>query len=238
MSKTKNYFQDIPIIFDHNDFIVINKPYGLASQGGTKVRISVDEIFTTHNGFSFDCKLVHRLDQHTSGALILAKYRNAATKLSKLFESRLVNKNYLALVRGQPRPASGSINYPLVKTSRLGKEMMCITHNKDDSFGDIKKAETLYEVIDHVHNHISLLNVIPITGRKHQIRVHLAAKDIPVIGDGKYGGKDAFIDDIPNQLHLHCHKLNFQFKGKEINIIADLPKTFKETLKSYSLHLK
>ena len=237
MSKINTYFQDIPIILDHNDFIVINKPYGLASQGGTKVKRSVDKIFTVENGFSFDCNLVHRLDQHTSGALILAKYRNAATKLSKLFQEQLINKSYLALVKGQPRPESGSITYPLVKTSRLGKEMMCITHNPEDSFGDIKKAETLYEIIDHVHNHISLLRVTPITGRKHQIRVHLAAIDLPVIGDGKYGGKDAFVTDIPNQLHLHCHNLNFQFKGKHINITADLPKTFKETLKSYSLHL-
>ena len=96
MTNNKINFKDIPIIFEHNDFIAINKPYGIASQGGTNISSSIDSIFSKKNGSDFDYKLVHRLDKHTTGILILAKYKNAAHKLGKLFFEHKINKTYIS----------------------------------------------------------------------------------------------------------------------------------------------
>jgi 23S rRNA pseudouridine955/2504/2580 synthase len=237
MSKTEYSIKNIELIMDHKDFIVINKPYGLACQGGNKVSQSIDEIFLKKNGADFDYKLVHRLDMHTSGALILAKYKNAAQKLCKLFEDHKIIKNYLAIVLGNPYPENGIIDAALIKTSKLGKEMICISSSQKRDFKNYKQALTKYKTTDLLYKHLAVVNITPITGRKHQIRAHFNYIGNPIIGDGKYGGKRAFLDKASNKLHLHCHKLEFNFKGKLISVKASLPNHMKETARNYDLNL-
>ena len=238
MPTTKFSVNNIDVIYNHKDFIIINKPYGLACQGGKKVSQSIDEIFLKKNGADFDYKLVHRLDMHTSGALILAKYKNAAQKLCKLFETQNIHKNYIAIVKGNLNPKNGTINLPLIKTSKSGREMMCISAKQKNGAKSYKNAITEYNTIDFLYKYLSLINIYPITGRKHQIRAHLDAVGNPIIGDGKYGGKSTFIENASNKLHLHCLKLDFQFKGKRISINAKVSQHIKETIQSYDLNFK
>ncbi len=238
MTTAKFSVNNIDIIYDHKDFIVINKPYGLACQGGKKVSQSIDEIFLKKNGADFDYKLVHRLDMHTSGALILAKYKNAAQKLCKLFETQKIHKNYIAVVKGNLYPESGIIDLPLIQTSKSGREMICISNKEKNTNKSYKNAITQYNTIDFLYKHLSLINIYPITGRKHQIRAHLNAVGNPIIGDGKYGGKAAFIENATNKLHLHCVKLDFEFKGRKISVKARISNHIKDTIQNYDLNFK
>ena len=124
------------------------------------------------------------------------------------------------------------------KTSKLGKEIISIKHRDLKNFKDAKEALTYYEMIDYAHNYTSLLKLTPISGRKHQLRVHLSAIGNPIIGDGKYGGKNAFINELSNKLHLHCGMIEFTFKGKKITIKSDLPEYFKEDILKFGLNFK
>jgi 23S rRNA pseudouridine955/2504/2580 synthase len=217
----KLYIKD-NIIYEDENCIAINKPFGLASQGGSKVKLSVDILLPF---IQKDKKqrfvLVHRLDKDTTGILLIAKNLEAARILGESFKHKFIEKKYLALVAGRVLDYNGVIDKPLGKRGAAGGVEKIIV---DEEGG--KKAYTEYKVIKSFGSVATLLEVTPYTGRKHQIRVHLASIGHPIIGDGKYGGSKSFVKGLPKQIHLHAWKLRHTenyFKGV---IEAKAPKYF------------
>ncbi|MBT2188908.1 RluA family pseudouridine synthase [Sphingobium nicotianae] len=209
--------------------LVINKPPGLATQGGTKTHEHVDGLL---DALMFERddrpRLVHRLDKDTSGALLLARSARAAAHFAKSFSSRTARKVYWAIVVGVPPVNDGMIDLPLAKQPGSGGEKMHV----DEAEG--MPARTRYRVISRAGNRAAWLELQPLTGRTHQIRVHLAAIGFPIVGDGKYGGKDAFLSgSISRKMHLHARRLRIDHPdGSPLDVIADLPSHFAETLAS------
>lgn len=195
------------VIYEDAELIALNKPPGLAVQGGSKQNKSVDELasYLVPEG-ALKPKLVHRLDKDTSGVLLLAKTAKSAAELAKLFANQGVEKQYLALVIGLPKPRKGRIDMPLIKSVRGKNTTM---EKVDIDFDDGKDAVTEYEVISNAGQKYAWVNLYPRTGRMHQLRVHMASIGHPIVGDGKYGGADAFIKGggIAEQLHLHAAKI-------------------------------
>ncbi|MDR0423272.1 MAG: RluA family pseudouridine synthase, partial [Rickettsiales bacterium] len=229
---TKNTLQNFRklIIFENDVFFVINKPTGLAVQSGTKTEISVADFL--QNGE----KLVHRIDKSTSGLLIIAKNRESADCLSTFFkEKKDMEKIYLAVVFGRFNKQEGQINFPLLKKIENGIEKVYV-----DKGG--KEAITLYKVLSYNEKYnLSLVECKILTGRTHQIRVHLKELGHPILGDGKYGGKKAFLsgterERVSQNMHLHSYKLLLHnFKGEDYSLKADLPNHFVQTLKRSKL---
>ncbi|WP_228275101.1 RluA family pseudouridine synthase [Stakelama tenebrarum] len=207
--------------------IVINKPPGLATQGGTKTHEHVDALL---DGLTFDLesrpKLVHRLDKDTSGALLLARTARAAAYFSKHFSGRSARKVYWALVIGVPDIDDGIIDLPLAKQPGTGGEKMHV----DEAEG--QPARSRYRVIERAGNRAAWVELQPFTGRTHQLRVHMAAIGHPIIGDGKYGGQDAFLTGgVSRKMHLHARRIRIDHPdGGKIDVTAPLPQHFAETL--------
>ena len=200
--------------------IVINKPPGLATQGGSGVTTHVDGLL---DALQFDAasrpRLVHRLDKDTSGVLLLARTARAAAFFSKSFAGRDARKTYWALTVGVPKIAAGEIDAPLSKQPGSGGEKMHV----DPETG--LKAKTRYRVIDKAADRAAWIEFQPLTGRTHQIRVHAAAIGQPIVGDAKYGGKEAFLTGgISRKLHLHARRLVIDAPdGGKLDITAELP---------------
>lgn len=212
------------VIYKDPQVIILNKPAGLAVQGGSGITISVDLLL---DALMFDAKerpkLVHRLDKDTSGVLVLARTAKSAVKFAALFKGKGLQKEYLAVVAGVPSDAAGSVDVPIAKSE--GK------HEKVRSDPKGQYALTHYRVLDEVGHMAALVHLMPVTGRTHQLRVHMSVIDTPIAGDGKYGGKDAFIEGIAPQLHLHAWKITFpDEKGKDVTVTAPLPIHMKKTL--------
>ena len=217
-ARVKNYdpkdFWDM-VIFENNDYIVINKPPGLATQGGRGISISVDDMIRAIND---RYKLVHRLDKDTSGVLVIAKKTTAAAKFSSLIKSRKMSKIYWALVKGMPPKQKGVVRLALAKKGERMEKM-----EVDEVEG--KTAISEYRVLEPLAGQMTWLELSPITGRTHQLRVHCAAIGCPIIGDGKYGGSNAYVQGVSNNLHLHARSLSVPELG--INVVAELPKHMK-----------
>lgn len=200
--------------------IVINKPAGLATQGGTKTLTHVDGLL---DALQFDLphrpKLVHRLDKDTSGVLLLARTSRAAAFFSKVFAGRTAKKIYWALVIGHPSPEQGMIDAPLAKQPGTGGEKMHV----DAAEGLPSKSR--FRMVDVAGNRTAWLELQPLTGRTHQLRVHCAAMGHPIVGDAKYGGRDAFLTGgISRKLHLHARRLLIDHPdGGQLDITAPLP---------------
>lgn len=207
-----NYNFDDMILFENNDYVIINKPPGLASQGGSGIKYSVDDMIRE---ISERYKLVHRLDKDTSGVLAIAKKTTAASKFSDLLKRKQMTKIYWALVKGVPEHYKGTIKLPLAKK---GARMEKVEVDWEEG----KTAITEYSVMETLTTRMSWLELLPITGRTHQLRVHCAAMGCPIIGDGKYGGSDAFVQGVSNSLHLHARRLIVPELG--IDVTAELPK--------------
>jgi 23S rRNA pseudouridine955/2504/2580 synthase len=207
--------------------IVINKPPGLATQGGTKTDAHVDGLL---DALMFDLdqrpKLVHRLDKDTSGALLLARTSRAAAHFAKAFSSRTARKVYWALVIGVPSIDDGIVDLPLAKQPGTGGEKMHV----DKAEG--LPARSRYRVIERAGNRAAWVELQPYTGRTHQLRVHMAAIGHPIVGDGKYGGKDAFLSGtISRKMHLHARRIRIDHPdGGTVDVKAELPKHFRESL--------
>jgi 23S rRNA pseudouridine955/2504/2580 synthase len=208
------------------DVLAINKPAGLAVQGGTGTERHLDALL---DALRFDAKerprLVHRLDKDTSGVLVLARSAAAAAALAESFRGKAARKVYWALVVGVPAPRSGRIDRPLAKLpGRAGERVVA------DEEG--KQAVTLYRTLAHAGGRIAWLALEPLTGRTHQLRAHCAALGTPILGDGKYGGAAAHPGGIPNarRLHLHARALALPHpKGGMLRIVAPLPPHLAET---------
>jgi len=200
--------------------LVINKPPGLATQGGTKTENHVDGLL---DALCFELegrpKLVHRLDKDTSGALLLARTARAAGHFSKAFSSRTARKVYWALVVGVPDIHDGMIDLPLAKQPGTGGEKMHV----DEKEGQPSRSR--YRVVERAGNRCCWVELQPYTGRTHQLRVHMAAIGHPIVGDGKYGGKDAFLTGtISRKMHLHARRIRIDHPdGGFVDVRADLP---------------
>lgn len=218
------------VLWENNDVIVINKPAGLATQGGSKLTDHLDRrLPALQQGRDTPPKLVHRLDKDTSGALLLARSAASAAEYARLFQTRAVQKTYLALLAGVPVPKDGEIESKMEK-SGIGKEKMT-----DSAAG--KKAVTAYRVLDYAHDRAALVELQPITGRTHQLRLHMQQLGCPILGDGKYGGASAFLEGLPlpRQLHLHAWQLHIHSKG--IEVTAPLPAHLKRSMECLGLTL-
>ncbi len=217
------------VIHRDRQAIVINKPPGLATQGGTKTEMHVDRLL---DALQFDAesrpKLVHRLDKDTSGVLLLARTSRAAAHFAKAFSSRTARKVYWAVCTEVPSIEDGMIELPIAKQPGTGGEKMYV----DEKEGS--PARTRYRMIDRVGNRACWLELQPYTGRTHQLRVHLAAIGHPIVGDGKYGGAEAFLSGtISRKMHLHARRLRVDHPdGGQIDIFAEPPEHIADTLRN------
>ena len=216
------------VLHKDDDVLVINKAPGLAVQGGTKTDLHVDAML---DALRFDSphrpRLVHRLDKDTSGVLLLARNPAAAAALAAAFRSKTAQKLYWAIVVGVPRPTIGRIDLPLEKVAGPRGEHVVA----DD--GEGKRAATLFRIVDHIGRRAAWVALSPLTGRTHQLRVHMAAIGTPIVGDGKYGGAEAFLggDIVSRRLHLHARAIRLPHpKGGELAIMAPAPVHFAATL--------
>ena len=209
--------------------LVLNKPPGLATQGGTKTVTHVDGLL---DALQYEAegrpKLVHRLDKDTSGALLVARTSRAAAFFAKTFSGRSAKKVYWALVVDVPSIDDGMIELPIAKQPGTGGEKMCV----DEENG--QPARTRYRVIERAGNRTAWVELQPFTGRTHQLRVHMAAIGHPIVGDGKYGGQAAFLTGgISRKMHLHARRIRVDHPdGGEIDVTAELPTHFAESLAS------
>ena len=210
------------LIIDNNkDFIVLNKSAGISVQGGTKSKKNLVDIFTKSEIFQGTKPYsVHRLDKDTSGVFIMAKNRETAQLLTSLFRLRKVYKTYLAICNGEIEKNSGEWNDELIRYDN-GKKI-------------IEKAKTIFKVIDKNSNS-SLVEMKPITGRKHQLRKQLFSIGHSIYGDQKYKSSSS-IKGINKNLMLHSYQIRFMIKDKKYTYKALLPDYFKKLLKTKRLN--
>jgi 23S rRNA pseudouridine955/2504/2580 synthase len=207
--------------------LVLNKPPGLATQGGTKTHNHVDGLLDAYPGEDEPRpRLVHRLDKDTSGVLLVARTPGSAAFFSKRFSGRSAKKVYWALVVGVPDVSEGLIEAAIAKQPGTGGEKMHV----DEDNG--QPARTKYRVIDRAGNRAAWLELEPLTGRTHQLRVHCAAIGHPIVGDGKYGGQDAFLTgSISRKMHLHARRLIIDAPGGgKLDVTAELPEHFAASM--------
>jgi 23S rRNA pseudouridine955/2504/2580 synthase len=231
------------ILFRDDHLIVLNKPAGLAVQGGTGQRLHLGALLPgLRFGRPDDPRLVHRLDKDTSGLLVLGRTAGAASALARLFRSREVDKIYVAAVAGKPEPPAGTIRFGLVKAGGAGDERMRALH-PDEVAGTegARRAVTDYRVIEQAGARLAAVALRPVTGRTHQLRAHMAAIGCPIAGDGKYGGRGqenqgegwgaGLGGALSRKLHLHAARLSFPHPatGRPLSFTAPLPEHMART---------
>ena len=215
------------VIYEDADAFVLNKPPGLATQGGTKTKNHLDRLLDGLAGDGGRPKLVHRLDKDTSGALLVAKTARSAGHFAKAFSGRTARKIYWALIVGVPSADEGMVDAPLAKQPGTGGEKMHV-----DPSG--LPARTKWRVLDRAGNRAAWVELQPLTGRTHQLRAHMAALGHPIVGDAKYGGAEAFLTGgISRKMHLHARRIRIDSPGgRAIDATAELPAHFAESLKT------
>ena len=210
-------------LYEDADLLAINKPFGLAVQGGTKTKRHIDGMLP--DGF----RLVHRLDRDTSGVLLIAKSAAAAKWAGKAFQSRRARKIYWGVTNGVPRPLSGEIKGYMAK-GRLdnrfgniheGKEVMeAVRHGAPGA----KHARTLYEAVATAGAKAAFVAMMPLTGRTHQLRLHMQLLGAPLAGDPKYMTDRPLPTTLDNRLHLHARELSIPKPGGgALTVTAPLP---------------
>lgn len=214
------------IIWEDDDLLVLNKPSGLATQGGTKTTRHVDGLLQAYGQkTNIKYRLTHRLDRDTSGILLIAKSSRMASHLTQAFRDDQIQKTYLALVVGDWREHQGTIHQPIKKAGKIEKMIPA-----DDGL----PATTHFRLLKHLGHQMTLLRLKPETGRTHQLRVHLQHKGFPIVGDGKYGGRDALKHH--DQLMLHAFEIAFKdLEGATMVFRAPLPPHFKTLLDRYEI---
>jgi 23S rRNA pseudouridine955/2504/2580 synthase len=196
------------IVYEDEDIIVINKPAGLAAQLGSKMRCAVDVMAKAYNK---DARLVHRIDKDTSGAVILSKNVETSRYMLDLFQCKAVRKKYIAVVDGVVPSTQWRVSKPLLKRR---KDVVV-------NYEGGKDAITEFRIVRTIEPSITMLEATPITGRTHQIRVHLASIDCPIIGDKRYGRSEH------KRLCLHAYKVSFISRtGKHIRQVVEIPECF------------
>jgi len=244
------------VIYRDEHILALNKPAGLAVQGGSGQSRHVDGLSEALKfGFEEKPRLVHRLDKDTSGVLLLARSRKIAAALTHAFRSRTTRKIYWAAVAGSPTPKMGSIRFGLVKSeghgpNNAGEKMHCVHPDDIARTPDAKNAATDYSVLEEAGKRAAWVALVPITGRTHQLRAHMAEIGHPIVGDGKYGTNRQTNDgdgwgaqlggDISRKLHLHARSLSFEHPvtGARIELTAPLPEHMSKTWEIFSWNVK
>ena len=223
LSKKKKYIpskRDIKdseslIVEDNENFCIINKPYGLPVQGGTKIKKNLIDLIRENKIFiNSEPFIVHRIDKETSGILIIAKNRKYAQLFTSLFRIRKIHKSYLSICHGEMEKTKGVFSGYLIR------------YDKDRKISEL--AITNYKVLDKNTNS-TLLILNPITGRKHQIRKQLFSIGFPVIGDSKYNFQKNNINRN-NNLMLHAYSIKFMINEKKHKYTVNVPDYFKKML--------
>jgi 23S rRNA pseudouridine955/2504/2580 synthase len=224
VSKADRNFIESIILFEDAEFLVLNKPYGIAVQGGTKTRRHIDGMLAgMEDRFGGRARLVHRLDRDTSGVLLVAKTRDAAARLGRQFQTRSVQKIYWALVKGIPKPPQGKIDAALVKASGPDGDRVRKAMAGEQDLA--QSAVTHYSVIDRVSTKFAWVSLKPVTGRQHQLRAHMAMIGTPIVGDQKYeGDKDLPVEGLEMKMHLHARRLVVpRGRGEPLDVTAPIP---------------
>lgn len=205
------------LIYEDDNIIAINKPAGLATQGGSKINLSVDAALKYLNSKGGDFKLVHRLDKETSGLLLIAKNYVSSVKLHNAFKEKLVTKTYLAVTWGKPATNTGEVKSNIEKIKGNTLSIADISTNNG------KLAITYYKLLKSLGNNLFLIEFIPVTGRMHQLRLHAKLLGCPILGDNKYGNKELMPYSKYMLLHASNIVLSKKIFGKEVNLKAELP---------------
>lgn len=250
------------ILFEDRDLMVLNKPYGLAVQGGSGMTRHVDGMLASMPNEAGDRPvLVHRLDRDTSGVLLIAKTRRMAADLGEIFRSRQARKIYWAMVEGVPKPEQGRISLFLAKGDGMG-DVRSKRTSKEDAVGlekmriakhgdeDAQHSVTYYATVDKVASRMAWLSMKPITGRTHQLRAHAEAIGHPIVGDPKYGGmeknapqrRDPMLvvpEGVERKLHLLARRLVLPHpRGGTLDVTAPLPPHMQKTWDMFGLDVK
>ncbi len=222
----------VPVLFEDEHIIVIDKPVGMQMHPGS---VEADDTVANWALAHFPAiaavgedplrpGIVHRLDRNTSGVLVLAKTPDAFVELKRIFQSRLMRKTYTVLVLGNIEPTSGEIAHPIAQRTGTLKRM-AVEH--PESFrGEMKEAMTEYRLEERFPGY-DLLSAFPKTGRTHQIRVHFASVGHPVAGDHLYGGRRMRESGMPSRQLLHASALEFELFGEKLSFVAPLPEDFR-----------
>jgi len=244
------------VLYRDDDMIVLNKPAGLPVQGGSGQSRHVDGLAEALKfGFDEKPRLVHRLDKDTSGVLLLARTGRAAAALTRAFQSKQTRKIYWALVAGHPEQMVGTIKFGLVKQAGHGphgegEKMICVPPAEVETTPGAKRAISDFVVIETVGKRATWVGLVPVTGRTHQLRAHMAAIGCPIIGDGKYGGSAQVNEgegwgagiggDLSRKMHLHARSISLRHPstGKEMFFEAPLPDHMQRTWDYFGWNLK
>lgn len=233
--KDKKFMRSL-IIYEDAHIYAINKPSGLAVQGGTNTKYHLDmylDALKDKDGVK--PRLVHRLDKDTSGIMLLARSANAAKKLGELFHKQKIKKIYYALCSPAPEIPDGVIQGSLMKAGGPNKERMRVDE-------DGKFAKTEYSVVDNAMGHVAFVAFWPRTGRTHQIRAHAEEGGFPILGDNKYraGAEPPEGIEIADRLHLHAYSLTFKhpFLSKDITLVAPMPDDLKKSWRNFGFDYK
>jgi 23S rRNA pseudouridine955/2504/2580 synthase len=224
LSKADRDFLADITLYEDDDLLVLNKPSGIAVQGGTKTPHHIDRMLEgMGDGPETRPRLVHRLDRDTSGVLVVAKRRSVAAKLGKAFQTRSVRKIYWALVHGVPKPPQGKIEAALVKA--VGPQGDRVRKARPGEQNVAQSAVTHYAVVDRAGQQVALVSLKPVTGRQHQLRAHMAILGNPILADEKYRSDAELPVGIDDRLHLHARRISFPHPSGEgvVDVTAPLP---------------
>ncbi len=214
------------ILEENDDFIVINKPEGIASHGGSGISLGVIETIRNFGKAYRDAKLVHRLDKDTSGCQVIAKNNKFLRRCNKLISERKVKKTYQAVVHGNWIHKDGIYEINIEKNMVIGKERMVRISDGG------KIAKTFFKLIES-SKHFSLIQCELITGRTHQLRVHLSELGFPIVGDKKYGIRENKLSKVSTyKKRMYLHANSFTSKDLNIHVTEKPPKEFKKILKN------
>jgi len=192
------------VLYEDDEVLALNKPAGLAVQGGTKTTQHVDRLLSAWGEGLTRPRLVHRLDRDTSGVLLLGKTPGAAAKLSGAFAKRRAEKTYWAIVVGNPKPSQGFIDMPLAKRGVGDRELVVPVDPKDPR---AEPAETEYVTLSRAAHRVAWMALRPHTGRTHQLRAHMLAIGHPILGDPKYGDEASASLSNGIKLQLHARRI-------------------------------
>jgi 23S rRNA pseudouridine955/2504/2580 synthase len=222
-SEDASFLRDL-IIYEDDELYVFNKPHGLASQGGSGTKRHMDGLLKSLPNKQGEApRLVHRLDRDTSGVLVVAKSRAAAAHFGKVFQSRGAQKIYWAIVYGVPTPQQGSISCFLAKQIVGDNEQMVVV---EQNHPGAQHSKTFYSTTDTAARRFAWVTLKPVTGRTHQLRVHMQQLGHPIIGDPRYFDIENWqgAPGLGEGLHLHARRIRLPLRsGKLLDVSAPLP---------------
>ena len=234
LSKGDRAFLAAIALYEDDDLLVLNKPSGIAVQGGTKTTQHIDRLLEgMGDGPETRPRLVHRLDRDTSGVLVIAKRRSVAAKLGRAFQTRSVRKIYWAIVKGVPKPLQGKVEAALVKAA--GPDGDRVRKARPGEQDIAQSAVTHYAVVDRAGQAASFVSLKPVTGRQHQLRAHMAIIGNPILGDEKYDGDRDLPPGVPRKLQLHARRISFPHPSGEgvVDVTAPLPDHMREAVAAF-----